>query len=50
MVHVVFICVAAIDGTAMGAAVAAAAMHDHFDQVQLASTVGNVHSESLQLL
>ena len=41
--HVVFVYVAAMGGTARGAAVATAAQHDHFDQVQLACMIGHVH-------
>ena len=43
MVHVVFVCVAALGGIVRGAAVATTAQHDHFDQVLLACMVGHVH-------
>ena len=43
MVHVVLVCIAAMGDTATGAAVATAAQHDHFDQVQLACMIGHVY-------
>ena len=36
LVHVVFVCGAAMGGVVRGAVVATAAQHDHFDYVQLA--------------
>ena len=43
MLHVVLDCVVEIGCIARGAAVATAAQHDHFDQVQLACTVGHIY-------
>ena len=43
MLHEVFNYGAAMGGTVRGAAVAAAAQHDHFDQVQIACAIGYVH-------
>ena len=47
MVHVVFVCVAAMGGIVRNAVVSTTAQHDHFDQVQIACTVSHVPDESL---